>query len=371
MSTAASQSQQQALLEVVRQFALPGPVIESSVLARGHIHDSYVVSCDTAGTTTRFLFQRINDQVFRDPDALMRNVERVVEHLTVPGDRAVCLRLLPTTANKFLHYDVRGAPWRAFHFIEQSRSFDSVDTEQQAFDLGQAFGGFHRRLRGLDVDRLVETIPAFHDTARRHRKLVEAAGADRLSRVDRVACELETVETHRALIGPLDAAVDAGQIPVRVAHNDAKLDNVLFDDTTGDPLCVIDLDTVMPGLAIHDFGDLVRTASGAFKEDDTNLDNVAVDMALFKALARGYLTESHVFLTACEIRNMVFAAKLITFETGMRFLTDYLDGDRYFHVSREDHNLDRCRVQFQFLMSIERNEEGMNDIVHAAVKEVS
>ena len=359
------------VLEAAGQFALPAAVTDVSVLERGHIHQSFVVTCHCANGPARFLFQAINVCVFRQPHVLMRNAELVTRHLVATAEpSSICLRLVATKVGAFLWRDQAGNYWRAFHFIDGSVSFDAVRTASQAFDVGRAFGRFQHQMLGLDVDRLQATIPDFHHTAVYYRKLEAAVGSDRHGRLSEVRDVVQNARRHHSLIGELDELVETGQIPLRIAHNDAKLDNVLFDENSAQPMCVIDLDTVMPGLAIHDFGDLVRTSSGRFTEDEPDLGKVDVDLDLFRSLAEGYLVDAYEFLTVAEIEHMVYAAKLITFETGVRFLTDHLAGDTYFHVRHPGHNLERCQVQFRLLECIESNERTMVDIVNAAVSKL-
>jgi len=360
-----------AVLDVAAKFALPGGVTDIDVLARGHIHHSFVVSCLDASCPARFLFQEINVRVFRQPKVLMQNIELVTRHLAHAGEPAsVELRLLETKGGDYLYCDARGKFWRAFYFIEGSISFDCVDTPSQAFDVGRAYGQFQRRLLDLDVSRLAATIPDFHNTAYYYREFEETVNTDCCGRVSKARDVVEFARRHQSLLGQLDGLIEGGQIPVRIAHNDAKLDNVLFDAASSRPLCVVDLDTAMPGIAIHDFGDLVRTGSGRFAEDELTLEKVQVDLELFQSLAEGYLSEGHYFLTSAELRHLLYAGKLITFETGIRFLTDYLAGDVYFQVGHGAHNLERARVQFTLLASIFRNSDSMEDIIQSVVSEV-
>ena len=359
--------------EVVEQFVLPGPVQRVQQLARGHIHDSFVVHCRTAaGGNCRFLLQRLNHRVFTDPALLMRNIERVTAHLetvAAPGERN--LRLVPACGGGYGVSDASGRAWRLFEFIEASVSLDRIQSAAEAFALGDAFGRLQRRLCTLDPATLADPLPGLHDTPQRYQQLLTAIDHDRVGRCGEVGALIEFACARQPLVGVLTELAVAGEIPLRIAHNDAKLDNVLFDTASGDPVCVIDLDTVSPGLWLHDYGDLVRTASGSFDEDTTELDSVAVELELFGALTAGYVRHTHELLSAAEREHLVFAAALITYETGLRFLTDHLQGDVYFQTHRPGHNLDRCRVQFRLLESIERQRDVMTATVQACLREAS
>jgi len=296
----------------------------------------------------------------------MQNIERVTSRLAA---QAICepdanrrvLTLIRAHHGRVWHVDADGAYWRAYRYIEDASSFDSVESPQQAFQAAKAFGRFQRLLANLPAPRLHETIPDFHHTPKRFAALEQAIAADRAHRAILAKPEIEFALAHRSITGVL---LDAG-LPERVTHNDTKLNNVLLDGATGEGICVIDLDTVMPGLAAYDFGDMVRTATSPALEDERDLSKVVMQFPMFEALARGYLSEAGAFLTPAEKLSLAFAGKLITFETGLRFLTDYLAGDTYFKTHREGHNLDRCRTQFKLVESIERHEEQMARLIES------
>ena len=275
------------------------------------------------------------------------------------------LTLVPTHAGEPYHRDVDGSYWRLYPFIESTRVHEVVETAEQAREAGRAFGAFQRLLADLPGPRLHETIPDFHNTPLRFEALERAVQADACNRAAAAKAEIEFAARHRVLAGLLLDAHRRREIPERVVHNDAKISNVLFDQTTGEALCVTDLDTVMPGVALYDFGDMVRSMTCAAAEDETDLSKVEVRMPLFEALARGYLETAGAFLTPAERRQLVFAGKLITLEQGVRFLADFLNGDTYYKTQRPDHNLDRCRSQFKLLESIEQHEALMNRFVES------
>ena len=349
---------------LVERFAVPGDFVGAARHGSGHINDTYQVTCDLAGQPVHYLLQRINHEIFTNPVALMENIQRVTAHLRakLAGqsdlDRRT-LTLIPTRTGPPYHRDEAGNYWRAYIFIEQARTYDAVESPQQAFAAAQAFGRFQKLLTDLPAPRLHDTIPDFHHTPNRFAALELAIVADSCNRAalakDEIAFALERQPITAVLI-------DAG-LPERITHNDTKFNNVMLDDSTGEGLCVIDLDTVMPGLALYDFGDQVRTTTSPAKEDERDLSKVGLQFAMFEALVRGYLSEAGEFLTPSERRYLVFAGKLITFEIGIRFLADFLAGDVYFKIHRDGHNLDRCRTQFRLVESIEQQENQMHKLL--------
>jgi hypothetical protein len=332
----------------------------------GHINDSYCAIFEHRGATTRYLLQRINHHIFKNPVTLMENIERVTAHLGAqvaddPDHDRRALRLIPPRAGGVLHVDAEGNYWRAYQFIGNATTYNSVQSPDQAFQAARAFGEFQRMLADLPPPRLHDTIPDFHHTPKRFAALEQAIGSDVAGRAAGATPDIEFALARKSLAPRL---VEAG-LPERVTHNDTKINNVLLDDATGAGTCVIDLDTVMPGLAAYDFGDMVRTATSPAPEDERDLDRVNMEFPLFEALARGYLSSAGAFLTPAEKESLAFAGKLITFEIGIRFLTDYLSGDTYFKVHREGHNLDRCRAQFKLVQSIEFQEDRMAELIRS------
>jgi aminoglycoside phosphotransferase (APT) family kinase protein len=300
----------------------------------------------------------------------MQNILRVTDHvrnqLAARGVRDLTRRsltVIPTRTGKSFYADEQGHIWRTFVFVEGARSYPAVAKPAQAYQAGLAFGEFQSLLVGLPGPRLVETIPHFHDTRRRFTAFQRAVRADRCNRAARVHREIAFAEQRAALVGVIVDALAQGRIPERITHNDTKFSNVLLDDRTGRAICVVDLDTVMPGCALYDFGDLVRSTTSPTLEDERDLAKVGLRMPLFKALARGYLAHAGGFLTKREQSLIAFSGKLISLETGLRFLTDYLSGDVYFRTHRAGQNLDRCRTQFALVASLERHEPAMQKFV--------
>jgi Ser/Thr protein kinase RdoA (MazF antagonist) len=348
------------------QFRFRGEVSVIALHGNGHINDTYLVTCNGSGAQVRYILQHLNRNVFRDPLAVMQNIERVTSHLAAqasahPGATGRVLELVPASDGRNWHVDQHGETWRAYRFIENARTYDIASTVQQAFQAARAFGRFQQKLSNLPPPRLIETIPGFHHTPKRFDALEKAVTSDAANRAVLAKPEIEFALSRKSITGVL---LDAN-LPERITHNDTKFNNVLLDDTTGEAICVIDLDTVMPGLALYDFGDMVRTTTSPAAEDEQDLSRVSMQFPLFEALVRGYLESAGAFLTPDEIHRLAFSGKLITFEIGIRFLTDYLAGDTYFKVHREGHNLDRCRTQFKLVESIERQEEKMNRLVES------
>jgi len=349
---------------IARQFQVYGEFLSAKPYGSGHINDTYCVVFDQAGSRARYIFQRINHLVFKNPVALMESISRVTRHLggksAGAGDQSRrALTLIPARDGEPFHADESGNYWRVYLFIERARTYDAVQSTAQAFEAAQAFGRFQSMLADLPAPRLHDTIPDFHHTPKRFLALEKAIAADAVNRAALAKPEIAFALRNKAITSVL---LDAN-LPERVTHNDTKFNNVMLDDATGEGICVIDLDTVMPGLALYDFGDMVRTATSPMKEDERDLSKVSMQFPMFEALVRGYLASASEFLTKAEKQHLTFAGKLITFEIGLRFLTDFLAGDTYFKVHRDGHNLDRCRAQFKLVESIEREETEMNKLV--------
>jgi aminoglycoside phosphotransferase (APT) family kinase protein len=349
-----------------RHFQISGTFIGATPYGSGHINDTYCVVFHEAGVPVRYLLQRINHSIFKNPAALMENIQRVTAHLAAqmadePDRERRVLTLIPALDGRAWHVDEEGNYWRAFRFIESAHTYDAVESAEQAFQAAKAFGHFQKLLASLPAPRLHDTIPDFHNTPKRFVALVEAIAADAAGRAVLAKPEIDFGLKHQHLASIL---LDAN-LPERVTHNDTKFNNVLLDDDTGEGICVIDLDTVMPGLALYDFGDMVRTTTSPAMEDERDLSKVNLQFPMFEALLRGYLSSAGEFLTKAEKQYLVFSGKLITFEIGIRFLTDYLAGDTYFKVHRDRQNLDRCRTQFKLVESIEQQEERMERLVQS------
>jgi aminoglycoside phosphotransferase (APT) family kinase protein len=273
------------------------------------------------------------------------------------------LVVIPTRDGQSHYRSPDGEYWRTFVFIEGVQTFEAVQSPDQALQAGRAFGEFQSMLVDLPDGRLNETIPGFHNTRQRFAALQQAIQKDHFNRAQAAKPEIEFALEHESLVDVILNAMAKKKIPERITHNDTKFNNVMLDTVTGEAKCVVDLDTVMPGCALYDFGDMVRTTTSPTLEDEQDLSKVKMQMPMFKKLAEGYLATAGRFLTRAEKALIAFSGKLITFEIGIRFLTDHLSGDTYFRIHRPDHNLDRCRTQFKLVESIERQEKAMQKYV--------
>jgi Ser/Thr protein kinase RdoA (MazF antagonist) len=363
------------LAAIVGRFAIDGRLTDAAPLGRGHIHDSYVLGFEGADGARRYVLQRINQHVFRDPAAVMVNVSRVTRHLhsklpapAAPALERRCLTLVPSLTGLCFDRDARGGWWRVYHYIENSVTHQSIDNLEQARSAAHAYGAFQRALHDLPVPRLAETIPDFHVTPRRLERLEQAIAQDTHGRAAKSRAEIELARSRRPLADALLALHRSGALPERIVHNDTKLNNVLFDVHGDDALCVVDLDTVMPGLAPYDFGDLVRSCALA-QEDRPERAGFDLDLGLFEALLRGYLEGTSDMLSPAERTALPVACRLIAYELGMRFLTDYLQGDPYFKIDHDDHNLERARTQLALMQAMERRDAAMRRLVDRLSRE--
>jgi Ser/Thr protein kinase RdoA (MazF antagonist) len=342
--------------EVIDEFRIDGAWLKTRRYGSGHIHDTFLVDFENSGERTRYILQRINTQVFPDPAALSRNLERVTDHLRAkiaeretPEPERHCLRVVATHAGEPFRIDAAGDAWRVFRFIDGTRSVDRIEGPQQAFSAARAFGRFAADLVDLPAAKLAVTIPEFHHLPKRLQQLENAAAADAVGRVAGVRRELDQSRRQFAQIEDAMKGCGAEQLPKRVVHNDCKLNNLLLDARSGESLCVIDLDTVMPGCVLFDFGELVRSGTCRSPEDETNLAAIHFDIELFEALARGYQSGAASILTPNEVASLPLAGPNLTLENAVRFLADHLSGDRYFRIERDGHNLDRARAQLRLL----------------------
>jgi len=358
--------------EVAAHFPLHGALLDAQRYGSGHINDTFVGCFDHAGVHVRYILQRINHNIFKNVPQLMENIARVTSHVAgkaTAGDNRRVLTLVPTRDGASFHETPAGDFWRVYLFVEGARTYDAVENPRQAFEAARAFGQFQQSLADLPGGRLHETIPFFHDTPRRFEALRQAAEADVAGRKKEVLPELDFAFQREAEVGRLLALVAKGDIPERVTHNDTKLNNVMLDDKTGEGICVIDLDTVMPGLSLYDFGDLVRFGANTGAEDETEPEKIGVSLPVFEAIARGYVAGAGNILTPAEWENLVFAGKLMTYEVGIRFLTDYLQNDIYFKIKRPGHNLDRARNQLRLVARMEAAANEMEAIVRPLCNE--
>jgi aminoglycoside phosphotransferase (APT) family kinase protein len=342
------------------RFAVSPRVLSLEPHASGLINHSWIVTVQEPEGRSRYFLQQINRHVFRRPEQVIENMERVTRqvarHLSRAGTedaRRRVLSLVRTREGASCHVDARGETWRLVPWVEGTRSTERAATEAEARETARAFGRFLAQLQDLPGPPLHETIPAFHDTPARLAAFERAVAADRVGRAAACGAEIAGLLDRRALASALAGPAARGEIPVRPAHNDAKIANVLFDEGTGEALCVVDLDTVMPGLSLHDFGDLARSTVSDSDEDERDLSRVSVRLPVFEALARGFVEGAGDALSAAERSLLVTGAEVIVFEQAVRFLGDHLDGDRYYRTRGPSHNLERARAQIRLLESLE------------------
>ncbi len=363
-------SLQASIAHIADQFAIEGDFVQGEEIESGHINSTYRATFEKAdGDRQRYILQRINERVFKDPVAVMRNVECVTRHinwkvLRVKKDLGgQTLSLYPGRGGRSWVIGPNGGVWRCYNSIEGCVTYDIIENTRQAYQAARAFGSFQDLVSDLPASEIEETIPDFHHTRRRFERLMRVADADPHGRVAAVSEELEFVRRREEAVDVVLNLLSTHAIPQRITHNDTKINNVMIDADSDEAVCVIDLDTVMPGASLYDFGDLVRTATSPAAEDEQDLSKVVMQIPMFEALVDGYLDAANDFLNDAEAEHLAFSGKLITLETGIRFLTDFLEGDSYFKIHREGHNLDRCRTQFKLVTEIERQQPAMEKFV--------
>ncbi|MEN8180459.1 MAG: aminoglycoside phosphotransferase family protein [Pseudomonadota bacterium] len=356
--------------DIVPHFNLEGEFIRAEPYGFGHINDTFAAYFRKAnGESHRYLMQRINQFVFRDIEGLMRNIAAVTAHLRqkiiqAGGDpNRETLTLIPTTEDGAFFRTSDGDCWRTYIFIEDAQAYEMVMSLNQVFNAAKAFGDFQRLLADFPVDKLHETIPGFHHTAKRFGAFAEAVQRDVKNRASTALAEIRFVEERAGDSSIIVDLLLQGILSTRVTHNDTKFNNIMIDNETGKGICVIDLDTVMPGSPLYDFGDAVRYGANTAVEDERDLAKVNIDLEIYDRFVAGYLESARGFLTQEEVKLLSFSAKLMTFECGLRFLTDYLNGDAYYKTHRENHNLDRCRTQFAMVADMESKFDQMEKIV--------
>ncbi|MBR2868946.1 MAG: aminoglycoside phosphotransferase family protein [Clostridia bacterium] len=362
--------------ELLNAFTFEGELKNIRQLHDGHINDTYVFVFNDNGKEHSYLVQVLNTYVFKMPDELMNNVVGVTGHLRKAviangGDpERECLTVYPAKDGKPYYIDSEGKFWRCYNFICNAHSCQSVENAEVFYNAAKAFGKFQQMLADYPGETLVETIPNFHNTESRFADFKKAVADNLSGRAGEVQKEIDFVCEREADCSVFVNLLKDGKLPLRVTHNDTKLNNVMFDDKTNEGICVVDLDTVMPGLSLYDFGDSIRYGANTASEDEKDLSKVSLSLELFKAYTLGYLTTAGESLTAEEIAYLPFSAKLMTLECGMRFLGDYINGDVYFKTTYPEHNLDRCHTQFVLVADIERKMGEMKQIVADCCKEL-
>ena len=354
------------LAPVMERFAILGKPEDFDVYGFGHINNTHLVGTKCG---KRYILQKINNHVFKDVPALMENVQAVTEFLREKNDDPrSTLSLVPTVDGKpYLFREEDHSYWRMYDFIEGSICLQQAETPADFYESAVAFGNFQEQLTQFPAETLHETIPNFHNTKDRYRIFRETLAKDPCGRAKEVQAEIDFALAREAEASTLIDLLTAGKLPLRVTHNDTKLNNVMLDAKTRKALCVIDLDTVMPGLSLYDFGDSIRFGAATAAEDEKDLSKVEMSLELFEMYTRGFLSACHG-LTELEKEMLPMGAKLMTLECGVRFLTDYIDGDHYFSVHYDGQNLDRCRTQFKLVADMEQKWDAMHNIVREVSK---
>ena len=351
-------------LAILRQFCLDAEPASCTPYGCGHINRTYLVA--TAGGRC-YILQKINHHTFRDVAGLMENIELVTEHLRrkSPDPRSVLTLIRTKDGKSYLEAD--DGYWRVFRFVEDSICLQQPESDADFYESAVGFGTFQQLLSDFPAEKLHETIPSFHNTPDRYRAFHETLTRDPMHRAAQVQPEIEFALARQAEMAALQNALDAGELPLRVTHNDTKLNNVLFDAKTRRALCIIDLDTVMPGSALYDYGDSIRFGAATAAEDERELDKMEMSLERFRVFTRGYV-RACPGLTQKELELLPLGAKVMTMECGVRFLTDHIDGDNYFSIHREGQNLDRARTQFKLVADMERKWDKMKEIVNEEVQ---
>lgn len=351
------------------QFVPEEEIVSIAPYGNGHINDTCLVETKKDGSTCFYILQRMNTVIFTEPDKLMHNIFAVTEHLrkryAAEGREAerCTLTIIPAKSGKLYYKDACGSYYRMYVYIAETRTIEQVQSAQDLAAAAAAFGEFRYYLSDYPAEKLYEIIPDFHHTPKRYAAFLEAVSRDCMGRAAAVQKEITFIKEREAEYGILHEALRRGELPLAVTHNDTKLNNVLLDERTGEAVCIIDLDTVMPGSALYDIGDSIRFGASTAAEDETDLSKVAFDLELFAAYVEGYCRGCHGMLTDREYELLPMGAKLMTLECGMRFLADYLEGDVYFKIHRERQNLDRCRTQLALAADMERKWNEMKQIV--------
>jgi len=361
--------------DIAKQFAIYGEFIGANSFGNGHINETFLSKWNQAGTTVRYTHQKINQNVFTRPDEVMENIQRVTGHITEKllaageNDRSRrTLTVVPAKDGKPWARDKQGGWWRTYLFIEGVHSLENATSPLEARFLGESIGRFQKQLADLPPPRLHDAIPNFHDMEKRYLRFYSALEKDAFSRAKEAATEVGFMKANEERGGVLVRAIREGRIPERITHNDTKMNNILVDDVDSKALCVIDLDTVMPGTSLFDVGDLVRTVTTRAAEDERDLSKVVFDTAFFEGLLEGYLSEAHEFLTVEETALIAESGRNITHIMALRFLTDFLEGDHYYHTSRPGHNLDRCRNQIALIKSMDSKWDTALNILQKLLK---
>lgn len=357
-------------IEKIRNiFNLHGNFIGYKQNTNGHINSTFILTFNEDGNVKKYVLQRISTEIFKNPEGLMNNIVGVTKHIrkknddmNTPWADRCTLTFLPTTDGKYFYLDEESSCWRLYEFIDDVYTCNAIENPNDFYNAGVAFGEFQNLLADYDSSTLVETIPNFHNTVSRFADFKKAVDENKSGRLENVNEEVEFAIAREKDTHILVDLIAEGKLPLRVTHNDTKLNNILFDNDTNKGICIIDLDTVMPGLSLYDFGDSIRFGANTAAEDEKDVSKVSLSLELYEAYVKGYLSSAKDALTDLEKELLPFGAKLMTYECGIRFLMDYLNGDVYFHTDYGDHNLVRARTQFALVADMEKKMDEMLEI---------
>ena len=360
------------MYEILSAFEIDGDIISSSEYGHGHINKTYLV---TTTQDKKYILQMINSNVFKKPRDVMENIELVTNHIRQKesqngNDCTRCSLEIVNTKKGATHIKIRENYWRCYKYIDGARTHEKISDPIQFYEVGKAVGKFQVHLDDFPIEKLNITIPNFHNTPKRYETFLRVAESDVYDRGLDIFNEIKFICDRQDDMKIIEDGLNNRTIPYRVTHNDTKLNNVMLNEVSNEAICIIDLDTVMPGSVLYDFGDAIRVGASTAVEDEKDLNKIKIDFQLFELFTKGFLEVVHHLLKPAEIENLVTAAKIITLECGMRFLTDYLDGDRYFAIHYPEHNLVRARAQFKFVSEIEKNYHKLQAIVDKVIREL-
>ncbi len=360
------------IINTAKMFDVHENIVKANVFGCGHINSTFLIE---TSSSNQYILQKINTSIFKNPEKLMQNINNVTQYLIKiikneqgDPDREV-LHIIPTKTGSLYMTNELGT-WRMLNFVRDSITLEIIEKPEDFYQAGKAFGHFTKQLDKFPAEQLNETIKNFHNTPSRYSDFENAVKENISGRADSVIPEIEFVRSRKEFCSLFTDMIDNNALPIRVTHNDTKLNNILFDKNTNMPLAVIDLDTVMPGLSLYDFGDAIRYGTNTAAEDEKDLSKVSCDLNLFEAFTRGYLEACGALLTPDEIAMLPYAGKMMTLECGMRFLADHIAGDTYFKIHRENHNLDRCRTQFKLVKDMEDKENEIKAIINKIMSEI-
>lgn len=356
--------------QIISNFRIYGDFIEAKPYGNGHINETFLVSVNHGGSIRKYILRKINKYVFKNPEIVVSNTVNVINHITEKlkeaGDRNISnhvMKLIEAKNSKYYFIDEQDDYWLVVHFISEAYTVEYIETYRQAYQAAKAFGHFQKLLIDADINKYKDSIPNFHNLVSRIKAFDIALKENRAGRVELAKKEIDSVNSYRTLSEKITSLLNNNELPIRVTHNDTKINNVMLNKETNEGECVIDLDTVMPGTVLYDFGDMVRTSTSPVAEDEKDVSKVTMRLNIFEALVQGYLEELAEVLTEVEISNLIYGAKVIVYEQAIRFLTDYINNDIYYNTNYHEHNLIRTRTQLALLKSMDNQKDKMQKVV--------